>query len=163
MKYIVILGLSIWLAPLQAAVYECHVNGKVVYTNKVKDGCQSARLSSIGSYTSDHNAYAKANSRSSVRKSTPVRSSGSRARNSSEKVSNQVQQQRDEGRLGILQRELSNEKNALANAQKQLRENRALKKGESATAHQQRLQSLQGAIEDRQENINAIQKEISRI
>lgn len=167
MKYPTIAtSLFLLLSPiaLQAAVYECVVNGKVVYTNKFKEGCHSASLSSIGSYTSDHRAYAKANSTPPPRRARTTRStSGSRARSSEERISNNVQQQRDEGRLGILQRELTNEENALAAAQQQLRENRAAKKGESADAHQNRLQTLQGAVQDRQENINAIKKEISRI
>ncbi|MDO5686267.1 MAG: hypothetical protein Q4G42_02585 [Neisseria sp.] len=151
--------LLLWAAlPAQAAVYECQRGGETIYTNKSGSGCRAMKLSSIGSYTSDQRAYANSGS---VSNTAPVRSSNvvrsSRSGTATERVSPQVQLQRDGGRLSILQRELENEQKALATAQRNLALGKA-NKGNAA-----HIASLEGAVKDRQENINALQKEISRM
>ena len=56
-----------------------------------------------------------------------------------------------------MQRELANEQQALDSAQKNLAAGKAAKKDAASLA------ALEGAIKDRQENISALQKEISRM
>ncbi|WP_225747758.1 hypothetical protein [Eikenella sp. Marseille-P7795] len=69
------------------------------------------------------------------------------------------------GRRLILEQELANERRALADAQKALTESRTLPKGDQAAyaAHQARVSSLQSDVLDRQQNIQALQRELSRM
>ena len=161
MKKYVYLGLfSLCLvAPFaNGAVYECKRNGITVYTNKAGSGCGSAKLGYVGTYSADHKSYANSASYTY----TPPSSSGSAKRNTrsgtaAEHVQPEVQSKRDNGRLSILQRELANEQQALDSAQKNLAAGKAAKKDAASLA------ALEGAIKDRQENISALQKEISRM
>ncbi len=146
--------------PAHAAVYECYVGGDTVYTNKPGKNCRSSsNLPSIGKYSSDRRAYAAYSGSNTVRSSSSnsnvVRTS--RTGTVAQRVSPQVQLQRDGGRLSILQRELENEQKALASAMQKLTAGKAAKHDAS------RIASLEGAVKDRQENISALQKEISRM
>ena len=65
----------------------------------------------------------------------------------------------------ILEQELANERRALATAQRALTESRTMPKGDGAAyqAHQARVSSLQSDVLDRQQNIQALQRELSRM
>ena len=69
------------------------------------------------------------------------------------------------GRRMILEQELANERRALATAQRALTESRTMPKGDGAAyqAHQARVSSLQSDVLDRQQNIQALQRELSRM
>lgn len=67
------------------------------------------------------------------------------------------------GRRTILEQELNNERNALANAQKALAEGRVVVGGKSDAEHQSRVRRLESAVLDRQQNIQALQRELSRM
>lgn len=64
------------------------------------------------------------------------------------------------GRRAILEQELTNERQALANEQKALAAARTAKGG---NVDQQHISRLQGSVLDRQQNIQALQRELSRI
>ena len=63
-------------------------------------------------------------------------------------------------RRSILETELSNERKALGEAQKSLAQARVAKGGH---VNQQEINSLQSAVLDRQQNIQALQRELSRM
>ena len=63
-------------------------------------------------------------------------------------------------RRSILETELSNERKALGEAQKSLAQARVAKGGR---VNQQEITSLQSAVLDRQQNIQALQRELSRM
>ena len=67
------------------------------------------------------------------------------------------------GRRTILEQELANERNALAAAQKALADGRVVSAGKTDTAHQGRVRQLESAVLDRQQNIQALQRELSRM
>lgn len=67
------------------------------------------------------------------------------------------------GRRSILEQELDNERNALMAAQKALAEGRVVAGGKSDGAHQSRVRQLESAVLDRQQNIQALQRELSRM
>ncbi|MBR6026282.1 MAG: hypothetical protein IK065_01610 [Neisseriaceae bacterium] len=159
--YLGLLSLCVAAPFANGAVYECKHNGVTTYTNKAGSGCSSAKLGYVGTYSADHKAYADSASYSY----TPPSSSSSgnspkrntRSGTAAEHVQPEVQSKRDNGRLSILQRELANEQQALDSAQKNLAAGKAAKKDAASLA------ALEGAIKDRQENISALQKEISRM
>ena len=61
----------------------------------------------------------------------------------------------------ILEQELKNERLALANAQAELIRARAVKNGAAVDA--QRVTGLQAGVHDRQQNIQALQRELARM
>lgn len=65
------------------------------------------------------------------------------------------------GRRMILEQELKNERLALAQAQTELIRARAVKNGASVDA--QRISGLQSSVHDRQQNIQALQRELARL
>ena len=65
------------------------------------------------------------------------------------------------GRRMILEQELKNERLALANAQAELIRARAVKNGAAVDA--QRVTGLQAGVHDRQQNIQALQRELARM
>lgn len=67
------------------------------------------------------------------------------------------------GRRSILEQELSNERGALAAAQKALAEGRTVANGKSDNEHQAKVRQLESAVLDRQQNIQALQRELSRM
>lgn len=69
---------------------------------------------------------------------------------------------RDQGRRAILMSELSNEKKALAQARLALVNGRLIR-NQNDTRKQQSLASLQRAVDDRQQNIQALQNELARM
>ena len=72
-------------------------------------------------------------------------------------IDSATQRQRDSGRARILQEELNNEQKALANARRMLKETEQHAKPDSALLH-----GLRDAVTEREKNISALQREISR-
>ncbi|MBQ9619954.1 MAG: hypothetical protein IJR44_05600 [Neisseriaceae bacterium] len=163
LKKLCFVGILSACLTVHAGVYECMQNGKVVYTNKKSGACRNATLGNLGSYSSDHSAYAHVSIPHSSSSSSGSKSSGgsssraTRHGTAAEHVTATAQAQRDTGRLSILQRELANEQKALDNATRNLAAAKAAKK----TPDQ--LTALENAVKDRQENVAALQKEISRM
>ena len=73
-----------------------------------------------------------------------------------------AQSNRDQGRREILMSELGNEKKALAQARLALTNGRLIRNQNDARK-QQSMTSLQRAVEDRQQNIQALQNELARM
>ena len=73
-----------------------------------------------------------------------------------------AQSNRDQGRREILMSELTNEKKALAQARLALT-NGKLIRNQADARKQQSMTSLQRAVEDRQQNIQALQNELARM
>ncbi|UOP05200.2 hypothetical protein [Conchiformibius kuhniae] len=67
------------------------------------------------------------------------------------------------GRRTILEQELANERSALAAAQKALADGRVVLSGKTDAGHQSRVRQLESAVLDRQQNIQALQRELSRM
>lgn len=163
-----ILALLTLTTTATAAVYDCG-NGR--YSSKPAAGCQPADLPRIGSYTS-------------ARPSTPVRIASTEAPRATPATSAQRTAYRapaaaalptptpssnprsSNGRRMILEQELANERRALEAAQKALTEGRTLPRSNdnaSYAAHQARISSLQSDVLDRQQNVQALQRELSRM
>ncbi|MDK4689205.1 hypothetical protein [Kingella negevensis] len=68
---------------------------------------------------------------------------------------------RASGRRTILEQELNNERSALSQAQKALADGRAVSTNDEN--HQARVRQLENAVLDRQQNIQALQRELSRM
>ena len=73
-----------------------------------------------------------------------------------------AQSHRDQGRREILMSELTNEKKALAQARLALT-NGKLIRNQADARKQQSMTSLQRAVDDRQQNIQALQNELARM
>ncbi|WP_277074551.1 hypothetical protein [Simonsiella muelleri] len=67
------------------------------------------------------------------------------------------------GRRTILEQELTNERTALAQAQRALIDGRAVSGKMVDATHQTRIRQLESAVLDRQQNIQALQRELSRM
>lgn len=163
-KLIALYLLSGFTLTAQATVYECFRGGETVYTNKPGSNCQAMQLEKIGSYstikmpTDNNYSYTPSSStNSSSKKSSGNIVRTSRSGTSAERVQPEIQSRRDNSRAGILKQELANEQQALSLAQKNLADGKAAKRDAATIA------ALEGAIKDRQENIIALQKEISRM
>lgn len=70
---------------------------------------------------------------------------------------------RASGRRTILEQELANERNALAQAQKALADGRVVTGQMADAGHQTRIRQLESTVLDRQQNIQALQRELSRM
>lgn len=153
---LIISGSLLISAQVPAKVYTCLENGEVVYTSKPKGNCAVASLPAIGSYSDSRPSY-----RSSSSSSTSVRSRPRPATRVATAYSglqpsvNIVPKGSDNTRRAILQQELTNERNALAQAQEALNRSRTGKGGNTT--------ELQSAVLDRQQNIQAIQRELGRM
>ena len=162
-KYIALCLLAGLTLSANATIYECFRGGETVYTNKKGSNCQAMQLERIGTYSTvkmpatDSNYSYTSSSSSSSRSSSGGIVRTSRSGTSSERVQPEIQSQRDNSRAGILKQELANEQQALSLAQKNLADGKAANKDAATIA------ALEGAIRDRQENITALQKEISRM
>lgn len=66
-------------------------------------------------------------------------------------------------RRNILEQELNNERNALALAQKELAEGRMVGVGQSDINHLNKVRQLENVVLDRQQNIQALRKELGRM
>lgn len=154
------------LSAAAGPVYSC---GNGSYSSKPGPGCQRADLPTIGRYSAARPrpatapvAAAPAPQRAAVGNQQaavyhapapqPVAAAAPSSRTNS-------------GRRMILEQELANERRALATAQRALTESRTMPKGDGAAyqAHQARVSSLQSDVLDRQQNIQALQRELSRM
>lgn len=147
------------LSAAAGPVYSC---GNGSYSSKPGPGCQRADLPTIGRYSAARPrpapapvAAAPAPQRAAVYHAPapqPVAAAAPSGRTNS-------------GRRMILEQELANERRALATAQRALTESRTMPKGDGAAyqAHQARVSSLQSDVLDRQQNIQALQRELSRM
>ncbi|PIT53999.1 hypothetical protein BHC44_04965 [Snodgrassella alvi] len=134
-----------------AKVYTCLENGEIVYTSKPKGNCAVANLPPIGSYSDSRRSSPSAAIRSRPRPATRVAT----AYSGPQPTVNIVPKGSDNTRRAILQQELTNERNALAQAQQALNRSRTGKGGN--------ITELQSAVLDRQQNIQAIQRELGRM
>lgn len=157
-------------SPIAAAqVYSC---GPGCYTSSPRHGNGKAELGNkIGSYTSVTPRRIMSegdNISQETTQKTARRANNAPARNMP--VSNiapsvtvpKLNAVRSSSRRSILEQELNNERNALADAQRALAEGRAVN-GQSDAGHQQRIRSLESAVLDRQQNIQALQRELGRM
>ena len=157
-------------------IYTCTVNGEVIYTSRPSGNCHSADLPTIGKYSSTrYDAPAlempeptaeapskRAGNAKPAPKNTakanpapaPIRPAPEVAATPAPKSSGSA------SRRSILETELSNERKALGEAQKSLAQARVAKGGH---VNQQEINSLQSAVLDRQQNIQALQRELSRM
>lgn len=163
-------------AQASSKIYTCTVNGEVVYTSRPSGSCHSADLPTIGKYSSTrYDAPAlempepapeapskRAGNAKPAPKNTakanpapaPIRPAPEVAATPAPKSSGSA------SRRSILETELSNERKALGEAQKSLAQARVAKGGH---VNQQEINSLQSAVLDRQQNIQALQRELSRM
>lgn len=165
-----VIGLVFGLTVQQAAaeVYSC---GPGCYTSK-PSGSRAQLGNKIGSYTA-----------TVVRRETPAPAASSssggsqRAQNNAARAparsvtvaqtpaapaAPRLSAAKASGRRTILEQELNNERSALANAQKALAEGRAVS-GKLDGNHQARIRQLESAVLDRQQNIQALQRELGRM
>lgn len=141
---------------VQAKVYTCLKNDQVIYTSKPNGNCAVTSLPAIGKYSSP-TRYISSNTASSSVRSRPrnVATRIATAYKGPQPSVNIVPRGSDGTRKAILQQELNNERNALAQAQEALNRSRTGKGGN--------ITQLQSAVLDRQQNIQAIQRELSRM
>ena len=158
------------LPAVQAKVYTCIVNGEVVYTASPKGNCQQAQLQPIGSYSNNNAAYRNATPKATAPARTPSVSSrpGSNTATAAPAAATNtaaVPKGGDSTRRNILEQELANERNALSAAQKALTDGRAMKAADKNqyAQYQERVRQLESAVLDRQQNVQALQRELSRM
>lgn len=155
---------------VMAEVYSC---GPGCYTSSASRGHSRADLGrKIGSYTSAPTPHIEVTQQNVTEKPTPqvvTRRTPVVASARSVPVANavpatpKVSAAKASGRRTILEEELSNERNALAAAQKALAAGRAVEVGRSDVNHQARIRQLESAVLDRQQNIQALQRELGRM
>ena len=169
-----LLPLTVFNSQAHAAkIYTCEVNGSIVYTSRPSGN----DLPIVGKYSSSRydapvsdaptldaptsqtapakskNTAAKSNHKATP-KPAPVRTASETAPPPVPKSSGV------NSRRSILETELSNERAALADAKKQLSQARTAKGG---SVNQQAISTLQGAVLDREKNIQALQRELGRM
>lgn len=179
-KPLIVLAFAVAASPaLDAKVYSC---GNGCYTSNPKAAKGRANLGrQIGSYTStlpkeevvtaDKIAAPRtvevAQRRVAVPRPRAVAATTLRA--SAVPVALQRQsvdttpRRTNSGRRTILEQELNNERTALAQAQKALTDGRAVNTQTADAGHQTRIRQLESAVLDRQQNIQALQRELSRM
>lgn len=170
-KWLSVLVILTLTQPALAQIYSC---GDGCYTTNPKRGAQKAHLENkLGSYTSVMRTIPKTSpsvAQAEVAPSTrasmhhAVRKANTIAHNTPVSVSTapHLSSARASGRRTILEQELTNERSALAQAQKALADGRAVS-GQSDATHQNRVRQLESAVLDRQQNIQALQRELSRM
>ncbi|MDO4878867.1 MAG: hypothetical protein Q3966_06185 [Neisseria sp.] len=167
---LLLLGALLAATGAQARVYECRVGGVTVYTSRPSANCQTPDLPRLGMYTSlpapkrvapppaNTAAVQQAKARTSggvarvsapIRTAPPMQADGTVAEETPKAGGNA-------GRKAILEQELANERKALAMAQNELSAARAQK-------NVSRAGQLTASIQDRQQNIQALQRELGRM
>ena len=147
-------------------VYSCG-NGR--YSSKPAEGCHRADLPAIGSYSHFRGSPVRESYAAAPVVQPRPAAAGQQAAvyraPAPQPVAAAPSSRTNSGRRLILEQELANERRALSDAQKALNESRTLPKGGSAAyqAHQARVSSLQSDVLDRQQNIQALQRELSRM
>lgn len=156
-KLIIILTLS-WCSLLSpsvwAKVYTCLEHGEVVYTSTPKGNCAQANLPEIGHYSplrSDTRVATGPSISSRPSNNNRIRKTAYQGPKPSVSI---VPRGSDNTRRLILQQELANERQALAQAQQ------ALNQGRTTGGN---ITQLQSAVLDRQQNIQALQRELGRM
>ena len=161
--------LAIGLLPMQLAhagkIYTCTANGRVTYTTKPSGNCHGADLPPIGRYSSLR--YDAPQARSEPAAPAPAKSRTAKAaapRNVQTAAAPVVpaapKAAGSSGRRAILQQELANERQALSSDQQALTSARTAQGG---SVNQQLVHRLQGSVLDRQQNIQALQRELARM
>lgn len=176
-KLIVIMGMLSLMQSVAAEVYSC---GPGCYTSSPSRGSARASLGNrIGSYTSvpapktprEQPAVAAPTAAANVAAPARARTVAHQAAPSIPRpaaaamptvAAPRMSTARSSGRRTILEQELNNERNALAAAQQALVSGRAAN-GQADAAHQARVRQLESAVLDRQQNIQALQRELSRM
>ena len=162
-------ALAIGLLPMQLAhagkIYTCTANGRVTYTTKPSGNCHSADLPPIGRYSSLR--YDAPQARSEPAAPAPAKNRTAKAaapRNGQTAAAPVVpaapKAAGSNGRRAILQQELANERQALSSDQQALTSARTAQGG---SVNQQLVHRLQGSVLDRQQNIQALQRELARM
>lgn len=152
-----------------ATVYACYTQNGVVYTSQPQKGCQTANLPPIGKYSSAAPRMAssapvqkKAQPTESTRKKNNPTSAHTRAQAKKKTVAVAAtaapKPQTASGRVAILQQELANEKQALAQARQALTRIQT-----SSPNNKEEMDRLNVGIADRKANIQALQRELSRM
>ena len=178
-KLILIMGMLGLMQSVAAEVYSC---GPGCYTSSPSRGSARASLGNrIGSYTSvpaprtapreqqpavtaptaAANVAAPARARTVAHQAAPSVPRPAAAAMPAV-AAPRMSTARSSGRRTILEQELNNERNALAAAQQALVSGRAAN-GQGDAAHQARVRQLESAVLDRQQNIQALQRELSRM
>lgn len=184
MKYFVFNTFAALLTLSAAAeagkIYTCEVNGTVVYTSRPSGGCQSPDLPPIGRYSSarydapefvsppqpqrQENKTSDSAKRSQAKAKNPTApirpTAASVAAPAPSPAAPAPKPALSNSRRSILETELNNERKALSEAQKSLAQARAVKGG---TIDRQHIQNLEGLVIDRQQNIQALQRELGRM
>ncbi len=151
-----------------AAIAEVYSCGPGCYTSNPKESKGKANLGNkIGSYRITHNKQTDSGSRNKAEHtakapSAPRPNTTAAPAQAAPLPLAQSNTARNEGRRKILEQELANERAALANAQKALAESRIVN-GTSDAAHQNQIRRLENTVLDRQQNIQALQKELGRM
>lgn len=177
-KLILIMGMLGLMQSVAAEVYSC---GPGCYTSSPSRGGARASLGNrIGSYTSvpaprtaprEQPAVAAPTAAANIAAPARARTVAHQAAPSVPRpaaaampavAAPRMSTARSSGRRTILEQELNNERNALAAAQQALVSGRAAN-GQGDAAHQARVRQLESAVLDRQQNIQALQRELSRM
>ncbi|MCS4532943.1 hypothetical protein [Neisseria montereyensis] len=154
-----------------AKIYTCVVNGEVIYTSRNAGNCTTADLPPIGNYSSSRydepqNYTRKAAQEpkkqqvAKARKPKVRRATAAPVKFSPPSGSSMPKTPSRNSRRSILEQELANERKALAQAQQSLSSARTAKNG---SINQQQIAQLQGNVLDRQQNIQALQRELGRM
>ena len=150
-------------------IYTCEINGEIVYTSRASGNCHSADLPSIGRYSSSRYdspmpseirtqpepQYRPVQKRSAARAGMPKPQPVQQA-----PIIAAPKSPGNSSRRAILEQELANERRALSDAQKSLAQARGAKGG---SIDQQQISTLQSSVLDRQQNIQALQRELGRM
>lgn len=184
-KPLIVLAFAIAASPaLDAKVYSC---GNGCYTSNPKAAKGRANLGKqIGSYTStlpkeevvtadkiatpktvevaQRRVMPQVQARPRTVAATTLRTTATAATPSTVALKSvDITPRRSSGRRVILEQELNNERTALAQAQKALSDGRAVNGQAADAGHQTRIRQLESAVLDRQQNIQALQRELSRM
>ena len=160
-------------------IYTCEVNGSIVYTSRPSGNCQAVNdLPIVGKYSSSRYDAPVSDAptlNAPTSQTAPAKSKNTAGKNSNHKATPKPAPVRTasetapppvpkssgvNSRRSILETELSNERAALADAKKQLSQARTAKGG---SVNQQAISTLQGAVLDREKNIQALQRELGRM
>lgn len=161
--------LAIGLLPMQLAhagkIYTCTANGRVTYTTKPSGNCHSADLPPIGRYSSLRYDAPQARSEPAAPAPAKNRTAKTTAPRNVQTAAAPVvpaapKAAGSNGRRAILQQELANERQALSSDQQALTSARTAQGG---SVDQQLVHRLQGSVLDRQQNIQALQRELARM
>lgn len=145
-------------------VYACEISGITVYTSRQSPSCRAADLPKIGSYSGA--GYETAVSRTAAKRS--VQKNAKRNLGSLPKAKTNTpaapvyaapkNKPVVSSRRAILEGELQNERRALAEAQKLLNIAKSKPNG-----NPQQIGTLQNNVSDRQQNIQALRRELGRM